>query len=53
MMAAAMLGFAWIAFASTRRQRIYSGFLPDKIGMASVLVSVLMFISNFFGFFDQ
>jgi hypothetical protein len=43
----------WTIYAATRRQRISSALLLDQIGMASLLLSVLIFISSFSGLFDQ
>jgi hypothetical protein len=47
------LGLIWIPYAATRRQRISSALLLDQIGMASLLLSVLIFVSNFSGLFEQ
>jgi hypothetical protein len=47
------LGLIWIIYAATRSQRISSALLFDQIGMASLLLSVLIFVSNFSGLFDQ
>ena len=51
--ATGILGLIWIIYAATRYQRISSALLLDQIGMASLLLSVLIFVSNFFGLFDQ
>jgi hypothetical protein len=51
--ATGILGLIWTIYAATRRQRISSALLLDQIGMASLLLSVLIFISNFSGLFDQ
>jgi hypothetical protein len=51
--ATGILGLIWIIYAATRHQRISSALLLDQIGMASLLLSVLIFVSNFSGLFDQ
>ena len=52
-LATGILGLIWIVYAATRLQRISSALLLDQIGMASLLLSVLIFVSNFSGLFDQ
>jgi hypothetical protein len=47
------LGLIWIIYGVTRRQRISSALVLDQIGMASLLLSVLIFVSNFSGLFDE
>jgi hypothetical protein len=51
--ATGILGLIWIIYAATRHQRISSAHLLDQIGMSSLLLSVLIFVSNFSGLFDQ
>jgi hypothetical protein len=52
MITTGILALIWIIYAATRRQRISSALLPDQIGIASLLFSVLIFVSNFCGLFD-
>ena len=52
-LATGILGLIWIVYAATRLQRISSALLLDQIGMASLLLSVLIFVSNFSGLFNQ
>jgi hypothetical protein len=42
----------WTIYAATRRQHISAALVLDQIGMASLLLSVLIFVSNFSGLFD-
>jgi hypothetical protein len=47
------LGLIRIIYEAARHQRISSALLLDQIGMASLLLTVLIFVSNFSGLFDQ
>ena len=53
MITTGILALIWTIYAATRRQQNSSALVLDQIGMASLLLSVLIFVSNFFGLFDQ
>jgi len=47
------LALVWIVYAAVRERPICSGLFRDQVGMALSLISVLIFISNFSGLFDD
>jgi hypothetical protein len=53
MMVSGVLALVWVTYPVVRQQRISSALFRDQVGMALLLMSVLIFISNFSGPFDE